>query len=104
ANDARQCAETPRQILGDGARRLLERARQLEGQRHRQVAEGAIGRHLYSEWREFRKVVLLTRGVGDGVVDGALDVENHRSDRNVGKFVIRLQFVTRGSVEFRVLG
>ena len=69
------------------------------GQRDREVAERAVRRHLYSERRQLRKVVLPPRGAGDRVVDLALDVENHRDGRSVGKFVIRLQFVTNGLVE-----
>ena len=69
------------------------------GERDREVAERAIRRHLDSERRQLRKVELPARGAGDRVVNLALDVENHRDDRNVGKFVIRLQFVTNGLVE-----
>ena len=87
------------ELLRDGARRFFQRPRQLEGQRDREVAERAVRRHLYSERRQLRKVVLLPRGVGDRFVDLALDVKNHRGGRSVGKFVIRLQFVTNGSVE-----
>ena len=102
--DARQGAERGGQFLGDRARRLLEGPRKLEGERHRQVAERSIRRHLYSESWQFRKVVLQACRVGDGVVDLALNVENHQEDRSVGKFVIRLQFVTSGRVEALVLG
>ncbi len=99
ARDTGQLPEPGGELLGDGARRFLQRARELERERDREIAEGAVRRHLYSEWRQLRKVVLHACRAGDSIVDLALDVENHRDDRSVGKFVIRLQFVTNGRAE-----
>ena len=77
ARDARDRLHGGRELLRDGARRLLERSRELEGDRHGQVAERAVGRHLDRKRRDVGDALLARHRVGDGVVKVSLKIQNH---------------------------
>ena len=78
--DAREAVDRPERaddLLRDDARRLAQPARQLEGERHRQIAERAAGRNLDRNRGEHRivggNVVETPDGVGHVASDGVLD-------------------------------
>ncbi len=64
-------------LLRDGARRLAQPARQLEGERDRQITERAARRNLDRNRGEHRivggNVVQTPDGVGHVASDGVLD-------------------------------
>ena len=68
AREAVDGSERAGDLLGDGARRLAQPARQLEGERHGEIAERAARRDLDGNRREDRvvggEVVKAADGVG----------------------------------------
>ena len=70
-----------RQFLSNRARRLAQRAGELERDGDRKIAERAIRRHLDGERRDLGDAEHAPDGVGNVVVHLALDGEDHRSGR-----------------------
>ena len=70
-------AEGAHDLLRDGARSLAQAPRQLEGEGHRKIAERAARRNLDRNRREHRivggNVVETPHGVGHVASDGVLD-------------------------------
>ena len=89
-DDARHAghrAERRRDLLRDGAGRLAQPARQLEGERHRQVAQRALGRRLDHDRREVAvgEGVDLARGAGDALTDELVQRQNHGSESRMDR-------------------
>jgi hypothetical protein len=59
-------------------------SRQLKGDRHGEIAEGAAGRYFDRKIRYFFQAVLPADRRRDGVVDVSLNGENHRCVESVG--------------------
>ena len=70
-------ADRLRQFLRDRARRLAQRARELKGDRHGEIAERAGRRHFDREIRHVGQAVLAADRAGDRVVDVSLNGQNH---------------------------
>ena len=87
-----------RELLGDGARRLLEHARQLKRDGDRQIAERAVGRDLDGKGRHLGRPEVAADRRGDRVVKLPLQTEHHvriasPSRGYPANFVIGLHFV-----------
>ena len=64
--DSRDRSDRAGDLLGDGPRRLAQRPRQLERDRHRQIAQRAVGRDFDGERRKIDLGELPADRVGDG--------------------------------------
>ena len=65
------------QLLRDRARRLAQRPRELERDRHGEIAERAVRRHLDGERRHVGDAEVRPDRLGDGVVNLSLNTQNH---------------------------
>ena len=77
ARNSRDVCSRRRELLRDGARRLAQRPRELERGGHRQSSERAIGWHLDSKGGHVGETEGSAHGVGDLVVNLALNAEHH---------------------------
>ena len=73
ARDAGHGLRRRRELLRDRPRRLLEHARQLEGDRDGQIAQRAVGRHLDRKRRDVVDAELPADRLGDRVVQLSLN-------------------------------
>ena len=103
-------AERLRQLLRDGLRRLAQRARELEGDRHREIAQRARSaaprRRTPAPRRRRSCVRIASRRRRGPVVGGSESCTGRVSSRRErrAKLVIRLQFVTLKRLEPGVVG
>ena len=81
SRDAGHRLDGASELLRDGARRLLQHARQLEGDRDGEIAQRAVGRHLDGKRRHLVDAELAADGVGDRVVKLSLQAQHHMVSR-----------------------
>ncbi len=79
AAHALESAEGVRDLAGDGPGRLAQPAREFEGERQREVAEGPRGRHLDDECRELvtGEAVEAVEHRRNAGADGMVDRQDH---------------------------